>query len=1187
MHKKITQLANGTFDYEEQGLSFSIDRITLEITEGKPYFGEFLIQSDYGKKLRGIVYSSNPRMECLTPQFEGEKNRIQYQFHSEGLTEGDVRKGEFLVVCEQGEFKLSFDVSVSKAYAKTSVGKIKNISDFVRLARESFAEAYQVFYSINFSYLLEKVDERERILYEGIRKEPPSMQAIEAYLVGIGRKPAVHVALEEEKRVFLEIKAAQKDRLYLKKDHWGYAACDVKTDVSFLCFRKNQIVPEDFIGSICFFEYEIDVTALHAGKNYGKILFEFPEYTLACEICVERAAELIEVQSLFSGKMLADHLRYQVYQKELLQYYLDYRTQKVTSGTWVRKSLELLEHLLEQDGENVLYRLMKAQVFLVDSQRQEAEKILEEYKCSVTAYNTPEWGYYLYLCTLLEREEGCVNRLAGKIEEIFRLHPDNPLLFLVRLFVREEYYKNSARRLKAIEAWIKKGSHSPVFYLEAFYLYWKNPYLLTHLEIFEIKVLHWAAKQDVISKEIAVRILELLPMVRCYDEKLVWILEACYEVADKKKTVAALCGYLIKGQRFGKKYHKWYALGMEHGVRITNLYEAYLLSADQNSLEQMPKAIFLYFQYHSTLPFQPLSMLYAYMIQKKEKYKKEYQNYYKAMERFAIEQIKAGRIDENMAVIYRELLSPAMLDTELAEKLSDILFVHKLRVTGEKKFARVIILQKQWKRPQIVPVADGKAYFSICTDEYGILLQDTKGQLFADTGFYEEEALLEADMYLDMVMQLAPMQIFYLVYFFERKQKRNDFSVSDWEYFSVLMDSKEVSERWKAQLQPAFMQCLMAEPFHYTMKKCLKNVNADYMSVDDRVFILEQMIENQMPDQAYELLQLYGYDMLGRTYLAAVCSYKIAALDYEEDEFLLDLANEIFKQGERQEILLNYLCRYYHGPTKHMADIWKAAKKRRIETFELEERILTQMLYSADYIEDAEEIYEAYYKKGSSDLIDMAYLSYFSWLYLVKDAAVSKQVFVQLEHRILLHQEIGEVQGYALLKYYAECDALTEAQLQIADRLLAESLCRHVIFAFYQKLDEYLVRKYGLHDRVFIQYHTKPGIHVRISYYQNEEALKEEAMTEMYDGIFVKSFVLFYGEKLSYYITEINEQKERSVTESVLLEKTDTGKYESSRYALLNQMLLEAALQNDEKVEHMMKSYHDKVYETEALFHIL
>lgn len=95
MRKRIQQLANGKFDNNGPKLSLSTEKIELEALEGKDETGSFVITSTNQVKMRGIIYSSNPRMECLTPQFEGEEVRIRYQFHSEGLIEGDIQKGEF------------------------------------------------------------------------------------------------------------------------------------------------------------------------------------------------------------------------------------------------------------------------------------------------------------------------------------------------------------------------------------------------------------------------------------------------------------------------------------------------------------------------------------------------------------------------------------------------------------------------------------------------------------------------------------------------------------------------------------------------------------------------------------------------------------------------------------------------------------------------------------------------------------------------------------------------------------------------------------------------------------------------------------------------------------------------------------------------------------------------------------
>ena len=96
MRKRIQQLANGQFEYAEPILSLSTDKVVIEVLEGRDFTGDFVITSQNHVKMRGMVYSSNPRMECLTPQFEGEEVRIRYQFHSEGLMEGDIQKGEFI-----------------------------------------------------------------------------------------------------------------------------------------------------------------------------------------------------------------------------------------------------------------------------------------------------------------------------------------------------------------------------------------------------------------------------------------------------------------------------------------------------------------------------------------------------------------------------------------------------------------------------------------------------------------------------------------------------------------------------------------------------------------------------------------------------------------------------------------------------------------------------------------------------------------------------------------------------------------------------------------------------------------------------------------------------------------------------------------------------------------------------------
>lgn len=470
MRKRIQQLANGKFDNNGPKLSLSTEKIELEVLEGKDETGSFVITSTNQVKMRGIIYSSNPRMECLTPQFEGEEVRIRYQFHSEGLIEGDIQKGEFFIVCNQGEYNLSFVVSISRLYADSSFGKIKNLDDFCRLAKENYDEAYRLFYSSNFKNLIR--EDKDRILYEGLRMQPQAALIVETFLTASHHKKKVEVTFEETEKSFYGVQEQRKEQLEIQKPQWGAVRIHVSSDADFLIPGKQIITENDFIGSTCFYEYYIDADAMHAGKNFGRLCFELPDQSFLYTVTASSKEREEE-------REVSEHREAGQARTELMQLYIDYRLKRIVTGVWAKSSVELLDHLAILEPEEPMHRLMKAQALLINRQKQEASWILTDYKRECLDRTTPVWGYYLYLCTLMEREESYVDRLTEEIEQIFHHYPDNSMLFWILLFVKDEFYRNSSRRFKAIEQWIGRGCHSPYLYLEAYYLIWQDPYLLS------------------------------------------------------------------------------------------------------------------------------------------------------------------------------------------------------------------------------------------------------------------------------------------------------------------------------------------------------------------------------------------------------------------------------------------------------------------------------------------------------------------------------------------------------------------------------------------------------------------------------------------------------------------------------------------------------------------------------------
>lgn len=495
MRRRISQIAKGKFEYAKPVLAFSEDQLNLMVIEGKEVTGDFIIRSDNHIPVRGVVYSTNPRMECLTPQFEGDEVKIRYQFNSSGLLENKTEDGIFAIICNGCEYSIPYKITVMKHYPESSIGTIRNLYDFSCLAKENWSEAYQLFYHSVFSNIISDKEIKEMMVYKGIISAKPSNQNLEEFLIGIRKKEQIDFTLDKSNEKYYEVRESFKEIVNIKKSTWGYIEIKVETDCDFIKFTKNRIVTDDFMGSIYQFDYYIDVDKLHSGHNYGKIYFTSPYESKCVEIFADKEAYKEDTGSTFR--------EIQEYRVGIMELYQAYRLKKIVTGVWANETIEILNSLHGLEPDNKMYLLMKAQALIINRQRQEAEWILDDFKRVYHDKKSPTWGYYLYLMTLMEREPSYVDKMTYEIEMIFRENPDSVLLFWILTFLKEEYYNDNSRKLKAIEYWVLKGYATPFLYIEAFYLIWQDPYLLSKLDTFEIRVLRWAAKQHALTKDLA------------------------------------------------------------------------------------------------------------------------------------------------------------------------------------------------------------------------------------------------------------------------------------------------------------------------------------------------------------------------------------------------------------------------------------------------------------------------------------------------------------------------------------------------------------------------------------------------------------------------------------------------------------------------------------------------------------
>lgn len=1176
----MKQLARGKFEYAKPELILSEEDIAFTVMEGEDYEGSFTIENPKGIKLRGIVYATHPRMEVLTPQFEGEQVRIRYQFKSFGLNEGLTEKGDFVIICNQRSISLSFCASISKRYAQSSIGPVKTLYDFACLAKADWNEAFQLFYSKNFSNVIKANEVKESMIYRGIITAKPCNQNMEEFLIGIRKKEKISFNVENRQLEFSNVTTTLKEKVEIKKDNWGYLEIKASCDADFIRLPKKKIRTEDFIGSTYAFDFFIDADKLHAGKNYACIQLSSVYESLQIEIMAEGQTqqkdaleERLEIKECLAG---------------IMELYQAYRLKRIVTGVWANETISILDHLRGLEPEEPMHRLMKAQCLIINRQRQEAEWILEEFKREWIDRKAPVWGYYLYIMTLMEREPSYVDKMTKEIEVIFRENPDSVMLFWVLTFLKEKYVGNHALKLKDIEYWVMKGCSSPYLYLEAYYLIWQDPYLLTKLDAFEIRVLRWAVRRRAITKDIAIQIFQIMETCKEFSPVLYQLLCAAYEANPKPEYVGVICGYLIKSQQYDSKYHHWFEKGIELELRITSLYEAYLLSMDERKVDEVPKIIQMYFQYECGLPYKKMAVLYNNIIASKTKNPEVYQKYCRSMGRFAMDQILAGHMDDNLAVVYDDMLDLGVINTEISKALSYIIFTHKVTVF-DNRMVRAIVYQRQLKDAQIVPILDNTAYFQLYSRDYVIVFEDEKGRRFSGSIAYEMQRLMDAQKYLEKCMELTPLQLPYLISYFDTRQNYLTFEKEDKEHFKPLMFSEAVSAEYKAKLLPEILRFYQINAFDATVENYL--LRADYAKLDEssRKFAIELCVDYHLFDFAYDKIMEYGIDQIGSSAKVAFASYMIEQIEYEEDEFLLNLAITAFRAKKYNDKMLRYLCMHFNGPTKDMLDIWTAAKSFEQESFELSERILVQMLYADDMVLDGMQVFVEFYEKGGKDFITLAYISDCAHRYFVDNYKISEDIFELIEARYIYNLELNDACKLALLKYYADLKDVSERQFKVEDELLAEYTRRNMLFAFYKRLAPELVLKYHLYDKVFLEYRTNPHSHVVLHYSRDEDGdvFLQEDMLDVYDGIFVKTFVMFFGEAIQYYISE-EYGNEVEVTESNRIVNNDVyNKHDESRYTLLNQMLISHTLQEEAELHEAMKQYAGLDEMTQKVFKLL
>lgn len=335
------------------------------------------------------------------------------------------------------------------------------------------------------------------------------------------------------------------------------------------------------------------------------------------------------------------------------------------------------------------------------------------------------WCYYLYLSTLRGKDEDYVNKIAGEVASSYEKEPDNWRLGWLLLYLSPEYGMSYVKKWMFIRQQFERGCNSPVFYIEALLLIKTEPSLFMELGDFEIQMLRYASKHDLLTDEIIMQLHYLAPRSQDGMDRLLDILKKCYNKRPDAETLQNICTLLIRGNCRGKEDFPWYAAGVEENLRITKLYEYYMYSLDMEEMIKLPKVVYMYFAYHNNLDWERSAYLYASLVENRASLPDLYEKERFHIQEFVLRMVQKGLISRHLAYLYEKVIQSEVMLEEAGEKLTPLLFSVRVRVT-DQRMRRLLVLYNREVTEKSYALTEGQAVVPLYGEEYTILLEEDR-----------------------------------------------------------------------------------------------------------------------------------------------------------------------------------------------------------------------------------------------------------------------------------------------------------------------------------------------------------------------------------------------------------------------------------------------------------------------------
>lgn len=839
-------------------------------------------------------------------------------------------------------------------------------------------------------------------------------------------------------------------------------------------------------------------------------------------------------------------------QAKVTKLYIDMRLKRISKLNWMIESEKVVEALRQIEHADIVPELFYAHLLITKEAYEAVEEVLEEAAEWLRAHSQDApacHAYYLYLTTLTKDDEAYDGRVAAKLNELVYKYPDIWQIQWLLFYVDRSLATKPLEQYHYLKRMFIRGCRSPLMYLEARVLLERNPTFLYEFSEFEVHLMMFMIRHAGMSNRVSDILADYMLQRTDYRYIYMLILCGCYDVTPSKRILEGICKMMVLGGCVGDKSTLWYRKGISENVKVAGLYEAFMKSLPMDDwyldgeeltdYRRIPSEVIEYFAHTSGLDDVRTAYLYAMVHKYRDNWFSTYKLYEPLLQPFMMDQLYKGKVNPGLAYLYENLLQVTQLPPERIAGFLDV--CHTCKVTG-------------------LPVEAGT--LQVHYDHYENIIGLPFSGWEAVLPLYGEQFTFTVLNYSGSEISASNVSVLSLV----RKELWDDFFAKQ-EITNVLYQMSKVEASLK-----------------------IRKPEQEVSSVKT-VLCDEKILQSFKEEIAESILPYWDINGAYEEILAAApfVFSNLGTYSKEKETMFWKkqyMCNHIGIYG------MQFLLDHYEGSLIEHGSIFNKAASLGIETGNYAETLLWEMMEAGQLLPQHVEIFNAYCSGDANTELIQAFIEFEAELQHLQERKMASAL-VQKQAELAVSGT-----SFSIMAQLAYLHSVVEngvgsmnRELAAAAELFVKALLKqNIYFTWMQPLKGICAELSEKEAFQVLEYRgdVSGPVWVRFSQYtdgkEDADSLQSEVMEMVCEGLYAKSFILFYGERMHYEIFGLEGTEHVLLKQGVLQRGQALEKTNGSRFTKINHMLALRDKRDNWELYQELESYYGQSAMVEQLF---